>query len=75
MDRSYYAFLIGYCYDDRLVDLSITSSDCYELAMYIADSFKEFCARNSWKENLDSFETYCDEVINFKAMWDDFRRM
>lgn len=68
MDRNYIAFIIAYDYTEDLENLDLACDEGFEFALYLADSFKEFCVRNGWEESYDSLQVYCDEVINFKAM-------
>jgi hypothetical protein len=68
MDRNYIAFIIAYDYCAELENLDLACDEGFEFALYLADSFKDFCVRNGWEESYDSLRAYCDEAISFKAM-------
>ena len=73
MDRNYLAFIIAYDYTEDLENLDLACDEGFEFALYIADSFKEFCARNCFEEYYETFQMYCNEVISFEAMLNNMR--
>lgn len=73
MDRNYIAFVVAYDYTEELENIDLACDEGFEFALYLADSFKDFCERNGWEETYDSLRVYCDEAINFKAMLNNMR--
>ena len=73
MDRNYIAFIIAYDYCAKLESLDLACDEGFEFALYLADSFKEFCVRNGWEECYDSLQMYCDAMVAFEAMLNNMR--
>lgn len=74
MDKNYIIFIIGYDWYKELEKLELACDEAYELAEEIALRYKDFCLRNEWDEYYETLYTYCDEVISFRAVWDDVKR-
>ena len=73
MDRNYIAFIIAYDYTEELELLDLACDEGFELALYMADKFKNFCYCNGWEETYELLQTYCNDVVEFEAMLHNMR--